>query len=106
MGLPAYFTGPPGALAWTALGDANRGARSWPFAAVSNHERPAARTPRSSALLRFWCQTPLGSAVGGRTGVRHRASSDPARAPDRCQTPGYDGFVFFFKQKTAYEITR
>src|SRR5437899_692616 len=46
--------------------------------------------PPSSGLLRFWCQTPLGSAAGGLTGVRRRASSGPARPPDRCQTPGYD----------------
>ena len=41
-----------GAIACLALGDANRGAHSWPIAAVSDHEEPAATTPPSSGLSR------------------------------------------------------
>ncbi len=33
------------------LGDAIRGARSWPYAAVSDHARPAATTPRAAGLV-------------------------------------------------------
>jgi len=51
MGLLAYFTEPPGQLAWEALGDANRGARSWPFVAASNHEEPAATTPEAAGFF-------------------------------------------------------
>ena len=40
-----------GAVASRALGDANRGARSWPYAAVSDHARPAASTPRAAGLV-------------------------------------------------------
>jgi 4-hydroxy-3-methylbut-2-en-1-yl diphosphate reductase len=58
MGLPAYSPRPRRELASTPLGDANRGALFLAIAAVRIHERPAATTPRSSGLLRFWCQTP------------------------------------------------
>jgi 4-hydroxy-3-methylbut-2-enyl diphosphate reductase len=58
MGLPAYSPRHRRELAWTPLGDANRGTLFLAIAAASSHERPAATTPRSSGPLRFWCQTP------------------------------------------------
>jgi 4-hydroxy-3-methylbut-2-en-1-yl diphosphate reductase len=54
MGLSAYSLRPIGRGSVTPLGDANRGAHSWPYAAVSDHGEPAATTPRAA-----------GSAVSG-----------------------------------------
>src|SRR6478752_6830847 len=65
MGLSAYSPTQRAGLASSALGDANRGTHSWPYAAVSDHGEPAATTPRAA-----------GSAVSG---------AGPAGGP------GYDG---------------
>jgi 4-hydroxy-3-methylbut-2-en-1-yl diphosphate reductase len=51
MGRSAYFDRPESGVASSALGDANRGARSWPYAAVSDHEEPAATTPRAAGFF-------------------------------------------------------
>jgi len=48
MGRSAYFAARSAGVASVALGDANRGARSWHIAAVSDHEEPAATTPRAA----------------------------------------------------------
>src|ERR1044071_5632285 len=53
MGLPAYWPRPGQALASSALGDANRGARSWPYAAVSDHDEARCDDPPSSGPWRF-----------------------------------------------------
>jgi len=48
MGRPAYWNARHKWDSFLALGDANRGERTWPLqAAVSNLERPVAPTPPS-----------------------------------------------------------
>jgi 4-hydroxy-3-methylbut-2-enyl diphosphate reductase len=72
MGPSAYSQGPFGPLASLALGDANRGARSWPYAAVSDHGEPAATTPRAAGFSvslgcvrhSARCLTPIGHYHG------------------------------------------
>jgi 4-hydroxy-3-methylbut-2-enyl diphosphate reductase len=51
MGLPAHIPDLWPALASFPLGDANRGAPFTAFVAVSNHEGPAATTPRAAGLF-------------------------------------------------------
>src|SRR5207244_3550585 len=68
MGLPAYFICRPAQLASLPLGDANRGGSFWPCAAVSDHEKPAASTPRSSGLLRLSGRPDRARPEGGYSG--------------------------------------
>ena len=90
VSLPTYKDGPLGLfqrsarpVSVTALGDANRGAHSWPSAAVSNHGEPAATTPRaagsavSGVRLRWppWC----GKCCWRRPAATARVSSAPSR---------------------------
>jgi 4-hydroxy-3-methylbut-2-en-1-yl diphosphate reductase len=99
--------GPPGLFPWDVdrvsvqlLGDANRGAHSWPFVAVSTHEKPAATTPRSSGLLCFLVSDMLlvSDTLSNRQGNPNRCQT-PVPAGDRGrelngrQTRGYDEFV-------------
>ena len=53
MGRSAYWNLQPRGVASSALGDANRGARTWPRSAVSTGERPPHRPPRAAGLPRF-----------------------------------------------------
>jgi 4-hydroxy-3-methylbut-2-enyl diphosphate reductase len=63
MGLSAYSAQFAGAVPSPALGDANRGARSWPHAAASDHEEPAARPPEQRASS-FLAPATLQAVVG------------------------------------------
>src|ERR1044071_2619991 len=63
MGLPAYWPRPGQALASSALGDANRGARSWPYAAVSDHDEARCDDPPSSGPWRFRGRLPCRQMV-------------------------------------------
>src|SRR5581483_10738482 len=53
MGRSAYSGAHRGPVASRPLGDANRGARSWPYAAASDHEGARCDDPPSSGLFRF-----------------------------------------------------
>src|SRR5256885_11024722 len=56
MGRTAYWHGPRAAIASSPLGDASRGARTWPLlAAASTLRGPAAPTPRAAGSLSRAC---------------------------------------------------
>jgi hypothetical protein len=50
IGRTAYSQALSAPVPWLSLGDAHRGARTWPTAAVSNARGPAARPPERRAL--------------------------------------------------------
>ena len=89
MGRSAYSNGSR-VLSVTALGDAHRGARSWPSAAVSNHGEPAATTPRAAGSAVSGNASTMAAMVkksfSRRRAATAQASSEPSRRSSRRST--------------------